>query len=313
MSFEKRLTIGVVSAAAFAFLVTPVTSRANVFAGQNGRIVFATEFSHPSQIFTMRANGTSLQQLTHVASGGGAKNPEFSPDGREIAYVRDGHVWVMNSDGSAKTQLTNAGDFRDHDPSWSLDGTQLVFSHCDHSFGFSAYCDIDVVNIDGGGLTTILDDNWVNSQPSYSPDGTQIAFSGTRGGFVCAVWVMDADGSNAIRLTDPSMQANHPEWSPDGSKILFSTHCELPNSAVYVMNADGSGQTKLTPAGHDWINPQFSPDGALIAVLGPTAAAHEKCCWDMYVMAPDGTGLRLIDHPHPGMVGLDWGVKVAAS
>jgi TolB protein len=314
ISFCGRSSLAVLTVLTSMVMFVPVPAQASAFPGQNGRVVFATEFSHPSQIYTMRSNGSDLRQLTHATDGRGARGPEFSPDGSQIAYARNGHIWIMNSDGTAKTRLTNVEGFRDRDPSWSPDGGRLVFSHCDHSFGFSAYCDIDVVSVDGTGLTTILDDNWVNERPSFSPDGTKIAFSGTRGGFVCAVWVMGADGASPVRLTDPAMQANAPEWSPDGRQITFSTHCELPNSAVYIMNADGTGPTQITPDGHDWVNPQFSPDGSSIAVLGPNSAADRKtCCWDLYVMAPDGSGVRLIDHPHPGMVGLDWGAKVVAA
>jgi Tol biopolymer transport system component len=313
VSFGRRFVLVAVGVAvAGAMVAVPGTAQA-AFPGVNGRIVFATEFTRPSQIFSMRPDGSGLRQLTHLKKGHSAKMPEWSPDGTRIAYVRDGQVWVMDADGSGKTRVTSTDGFRDKNPSWSPDGTRIVFSHCDVSFGQSAYCDIAGVDVDGSSFATILDDNWVNDAPAYSPDGSKIAFSGTRGGYVSAVWVMDADGTDPVRLTDPAMQAGRPEWSPDGSLIAFATHTELPNSEVFAMSPDGTGQRRLTPAGGDWVNPQFSPDGTAIAVLGPNTADPDTCCWDLYTMAPDGTGLSIIDHPRAGMVGLDWGPKAVAA
>jgi TolB protein len=313
VSLGRRFVLAAVGAAvAGTVLVVPVTARA-AFPGTNGRIVFATEFSRPSQIYTVRPDGSGLVQLTHVKKGHSAKMPAWSADGMRIAYVRDGQVWTMNADGSGKTRVTSTDGFRDKSPSWSPDGGRIVFSHCDVSFGYAAYCDIAAVNPDGSGFATILDDNWVNEVPAYSPDGSRIAFSGSRGGYVSAVWVMNADGTSPVRLTDPALQANRPEWSPDGSVIAFATHSELPNSEVFVMNPDGTGQQQLTPAGGDWVNPQFSPDGSAIAVLGPNTADPGACCWDLYTMAPDGTGLSIVDHPRAGMVGMDWGPKAVAA
>jgi TolB protein len=294
-----------------AGLLTVSVPAHGAFPGANGRIVYATEFSNPSQIYTMRPDGAGLRQLTHLSKGHKAKHPEWSPDGTKIIYVKDNQIWVMNADGTGKTRLTNVAGFKDADPSWSPDGSKIVFSHCDFTFGFKAYCDIDAMNADGTGLTTILDDNWINDNPAYSPDGSTIAFSSTRGGYVCAVWVMKANGSNPTRLTDPAMQANGPEWSPDGTQLLFGTNCERPGSQAWVMNADGSGQQQLTPAEGDWVNPQYSPDGQTIAVLGPNVQHPNVCCWDLYYMNPDGTNLHLIPNGHRGIIGFDWGPKAA--
>lgn len=73
-----------------------------------------------------------------------------------------------------------------------------------------------------------------NSDPSWSPDGTRIAF--TRHS---EIWVMNADGTNQIKLLD---SGQCPRWSPDGTKIAFVSK----TFDVWIMNTDGSNQTKLT-------------------------------------------------------------------
>ncbi|MCH7574480.1 MAG: PD40 domain-containing protein [Candidatus Marinimicrobia bacterium] len=93
-----------------------------------------------SQIFIMNADGSGLIQLTdtvnphHWDTGfprGGNEQPAWSPYGNRIVYVSwedgDAEVFIMNRDGTGKTQLTNA-DRRDESPSWSPAGEAIVFS-----------------------------------------------------------------------------------------------------------------------------------------------------------------------------------------
>src|SRR5207237_328246 len=142
---------------AFVFIV-PLPAKAT-FPGANGRIAFSSDFSDPSQIYTMRSDGTDLRQLTHVSAGHAAVSPAWSPDGTRIAFTLNNRIWVMNADGAGKQKLTHRDGFEDHSPSWSPDGTQILFSRCDVSFGFEAYCDIDLMSSDGTGLTKILGGN----------------------------------------------------------------------------------------------------------------------------------------------------------
>lgn len=78
-------------------------------------------FSRSGSIYTMNANGT---EETEVGSG---SDPVFSPDGKSIVFVlRSVEIAVMNADGTAVTQLTDARG-RDRMPQWSPDGSKIVF------------------------------------------------------------------------------------------------------------------------------------------------------------------------------------------
>lgn len=89
------------------------------------KIVFGREtalLSGVSNIFIMNFNGTSVQQLTNFTSTQSTNSPIWSPDGTKIVYsVYDGSqwdLWVMNSDGSAKTQITNTANENEFASDW---------------------------------------------------------------------------------------------------------------------------------------------------------------------------------------------------
>ena len=77
----------------------------------------------------MSANGTNQINLTN--GSGWNRNPEWSPDCKEIAFSRQSngsnfHIWVMDVDGSSQKRITS-GAVMDFNPAWSPDGTQIAF------------------------------------------------------------------------------------------------------------------------------------------------------------------------------------------
>ena len=81
-------------------------------------------------------------------------------------------------------------------------------------------------------------------EPSWSPDGTKIAFMSHRDGQF-EIYTMNADGSNQTRITTNGAADVQPAWSPDGTKLVFSTDRD-GNGEIYTMNANGTGLLRLT-------------------------------------------------------------------
>ncbi len=81
------------------------------------------------QIYTMNSNGGDIAQLT---TGNSSVQPAWSPDGTKIIYTYYGaekaSIWIMNADGSGKTQLTNSVDGECALPSFSYDGLKIVYA-----------------------------------------------------------------------------------------------------------------------------------------------------------------------------------------
>ncbi len=129
--------------------------------------------------------------------------------------------------------------------------------------------DIYVINADGSNLTALTDTPENECYPTWSPDGSKIAFAKRKGGHFI-ISAMNADGSNVHNLFEPDLTRSTdnvdctPAWSPDGAHIAFTSSRD-GNLEVYVMNTDGSNPRNLTnhPAADGF--PAWSPDGAAIA------------------------------------------------
>ena len=127
------------------------------------------------------------------------------------------------------------------------------------------------------------------SVPSWSPDGSRIAFSVTSyedphpkaGNY--DIYAANADGTDPVRLTR-SQSDRSPVWSPDGTRIAYMH--DASTAQVWVMNADGSDAHRLTSGG-DSIFPSWSPDGSQIVFQ-----SWEGSNANIYVMSEDGSNVR---------------------
>src|SRR5437867_12545628 len=257
------------------------------------RIAFDRNVSGHLQLFVMHVNGTVQTKISSNATSDSAPTwrPASStapPPSSRIAFVRTFEIWTMNADGTdAKAVVTQPNG--DSGPSLSPDGKKIAFT--------TGPSNIAIVNIDGTGLTTIL----LNAkQPTWSPDGTKIAYVALRDGLIRSVYVANADGTNETRPTNAyPYYDDEPAWSPDGTRIAFST--TEGDGRVGVVNADGTGRTMLSPQFVTWRSPAWSPDGTRIAARqhDPNAASELA----IFAMNADGTNVTRLtggsndDHP----------------
>ena len=219
------------------------------------RIAFSLRDIHyyEHDIYIMDSQGTNWDRLTF---SGDNVLPSWSPDGSKIAFAseREGHgyeIYIMNSDGSNQARLTTMLG-KTIEPSWSPNWNRIAF--CSIAWDWDIYD----INADGTNQRNLTNNENVHElEPSYSPDGTKIAFVSDKDGN-WEIYKMGEDGSNQTRLTYNSHDDFGPSWSPDGSQIVFYSDKD-GEFEIYKMDSNGSNETKLTDNSHDDVLPSWSP------------------------------------------------------
>jgi TolB protein len=290
-----------------AFVVGPATRAAGAPAAvPQGTIVFASARSGNFEIYSVRADGSHLGQLTR--NGASDTDPIFSPDGRRILFSRaKSQLWLMNADGSGQGRLASPG----YHAAWSPDSRRIAYQSDSYAGPLA------VVGADGGGRVVVPG---MNSRPSWSPDGRLIAFlRGARARLDLMVVGRDGRGLRRIRrnitfafgwsprgeitfVGGSGLDVVGPDgrgarrlmrgvvtelaWSPDGRRLAFIDRA----GRLRVASAAGRGARDITPKGARWLNsPAWSPDGRWLALRSqPSGAIYD----DLLVVAGDGSSSR---------------------
>jgi Tol biopolymer transport system component len=303
---SKIVTVGAAAALLLGLAVVagPVASGSSgssrgLIAFSSGFILIDPDVENPSQVFTVRPDGSQLRQLTHVPDGKHAGAPDISRDGSKIAYVSDVSgsfaVWAMNRDGTHQHRLFGRAGYDYFQPRWSPDGTRLLVTRC-HQIGFATPCDIVLTDSDGSPQRVLVGGGRVSGNATFSPDGKWIAFDSDRGGFIDAVWVMRVSGGRPTRVSAPNLEAFWPGWSPDGSRLTISDNCCRPASNVYSVRTNGSSLRKLThvtQGGGSGFS-SYSPDGKHIVFISDKLRGPDFDRSDLFVMNADGTNQHRI-------------------
>jgi Tol biopolymer transport system component len=191
---------------------------------------------------------------------------------------------------------------------------------------FDNFDDVWTIDSDGTHLARLTRSPGPEFDPSWSPDGTQIAYRSERSGEP-EIWVMNADGTDGRRLAaglspawspDGSLIAfsgrgglsvirpdgtglralphteggEYPSWSPDSSRIAFNSNL-TGDHVMYIAQADGTNVVDLSRVGEGW-QVDWSPDGR--SILFTSHRDHPDSYTDVYVMRPDGSAVRRLTH-----------------
>jgi Tol biopolymer transport system component len=195
---------------------------------------------------------------------------------------------------------------------------------------FDNHDDVWTIDADGMDLQQLTHSPAPEFDPSWSPDGTRIAYRSERNG-ESEIWIMNADGTEQRRLTDGFAPAwspdgsliafagpsgtsgiitvirpdgtglrqlphteggEYPSWSPDGTRIAFNSNL-TGDHVMYIAQADGSKVVDLSSVGEGW-QVDWSPDGR--SILFTSHRDHTDNYTDVYVMRPDGSDVRRLTH-----------------
>ena len=202
------------------------------------------------------ASGTS-KQLTRLEHEVGS--PEVSPDNRWIAftYRADNNlaqVWIINRDGSNPRKLYSSSSQDAHDPTWSPDGSQILFA-----MGRGENNKLYTIDFEGG-EPTLLNDSIDTRGRSDWTIRNLITFD-MGGPFQHDVYIMNLDGSHLSKFTDGD-NAQGASFSPDGEWIAFTAYTDVANRdqtscEIYIRRVDGTETRRLTDNGYCDYQPRW--------------------------------------------------------
>ena len=207
---------------------------------------------------TINSNYESLRFINSSGS--------FSPDGRFFAITakRKQHedLVILDVKKGREERRIHVPLNGLETPSWSNDGTKLVFTGFDGGLS-----DLFVINRDGTGLRRLTNDKFADLQPTWSPDGKTIAFTTDRGGATdfdqlrfgnmrLALYHLETGSIELLGHMDQGKNIN-PVWAPDGRSIAFVSDrtgisnlflYELGDGTLYQLTDVFTGVSGITPS-----------------------------------------------------------------
>lgn len=184
------------------------------------RLVYATQIADANiwqiELSQRRNKGAKISRV--IASTRLENTPDYSPDGRQIAYQseRSGNdeIWIANRDGSSSRQLTRLSSKVSGFPRWSPDGRSLVF----HA-RVDGPANLFIADVATGALRKLTEGTGENTAPSWSRNGEWIYFGSPRAG-QRQIWRISRAGGEAIQVTKNGGAMGVESF--DGGELIYS-------------------------------------------------------------------------------------------
>ncbi|WP_145734500.1 S41 family peptidase [Nitrospirillum pindoramense] len=239
-------------------------------ADAEGNIVFQYE----GTLHVYRASANAEQTLAlDIPAGDGAGRPRtvrvggqvedsaLSPDGRRVAVVARGDIFLLPADGPGPAlNLTHSSNAHERAVAWAPNGRSLAFVS-DRGGDEELW----VMASDGSGVRAVTRDSHTRYyRPVWSPDGRRVAVLDKDGG----LFAVDlATGTRRpVGATRAWFQRDY-EWSPDGRYLTYAEMQASNLRAIHIWDAETGRNELVTDTLYDSFNPAWSPDGRYLWFL----------------------------------------------
>jgi hypothetical protein len=265
-------------------------------AARNGLVAFDSE----GDIFVANPDGTGR----HLLFGGPDREfgQTWSRDGTQLAFwstdsALGSSLWLIRSDGSDSRRLTGDQRFAvDRLPpgvEWSPSGDRLAFATTDGA--------LYVMAVEGGTPRRIGDERLLISLPTWSPDGSLIAFRGYPPAELenFAGYVIQPDGEGQLQISPPKgdNETTHilMGWSPTSDALLYHTgKIDALDIAISRKGSDGAWHETLVVTDGDDYLPAWSSDGTRFAWLRTIGLHSPQEANYLMVADADGSNARRV-------------------
>ena len=266
--------------------------------GYDGAIYTLKEGSQPVRLNVSMVADDGTDKLQRQVLRSGATEFTVSPDGKEVAFVVHGDVYVTSIDYTTTKRITDTPE-QERNVKFSPDGRSLVYAS--ERGGLWQIYQTSILNKDEKLFTyatqlkeeQLVKSSKVDMQPAYSPDGKTVAYIEDRG----ALMAVDVKTKAVRQLMDGKFQYSYSdgdlwfEWSPD-SKWLLSNYIGnggWNNRDIALVPADGSQKlTNLTNSGYNDSNGRWVLGGKAMLFMSDRAGYRSHGSWgaedDAYIM-----------------------------
>lgn len=219
------MTVPASGGAAKSFITLPISATRASWSPVTNRIVFDGDANGKTSLWIVNGDGGGAHT---VATGDllGAGYPSFYPDGKTLGFG-DGprNILYRMDEGGVPVAIAKQDQVLSGMSSVSPDGKWVAFAGQPNKGQVYNQEDNQIWLADGSGAAHPLEANPGQGRtPSWSPDGTRLAFESDRGSVShqYAVFVINRDGTGLVQVTDYALNASHPVFSPDGKRLVFA-------------------------------------------------------------------------------------------